>query len=942
MPNFFFEKDTPDPFVENNAINLVETPFAEAIKASVSNSIRQNSPLNLAHRSIELMEAKQEQQYVVNRDDTDPLQWGRPVEGEYKQRKVLTREQANEQFGIAGELNFDGNITEDAAKIIKTRKEEEIQIRDTIANAHGIVKNGAMFGTELVAALLDPVNFAANFVPVVGQARMARMVERFGRHGARLLRGAAEGALGQGIIEPFAYNTHQAELADYTMYDSLKSVLMGGLTGAGLHEGFGVVGDAIHGIKRRTATQMHKTAVGQLAEGRDVNISPLLDHDPNVVNSADAISEDDFFNSLKKQVDDEADVAWKLQHPEPVKSPEQVQQQADYLNEPDVTGPTAQEVNVENSLNIDGLTQIAGQLGSNKGGLYLDNESGVSWYIKWPKTDDHVKNEYLVNLLYRLAGINVPENRIVTAADGTLGIASKWVDVSEPVTDFSKLNPDQLLELHEGFVADAWLANWDVMKSENLHLDKTTGKFIRLDQGGGLKYRAQGELKGINESVQELQSLIDNNPEVYGKLSEEMKDISASNVFKITKKDIEKALDLAGYVKGTKERNETASLIFGRLHDLETKLPYAAKAHHYKNNEAAVLWTKEDAVAKLESYIASAFKKIKNSKFANKINNALNNYQGSSSHVNKYLRGTADFSGNMEGLKTLKDEIRHIDIAMKKFAFPENIVLWRGVDYDAGSAQFTDIVSNDIKSGGDYSAVYQVDIAKIHEMYGKQITDKGFMSTSIGKSQYVKGFPIHIKLEVPAGYNAAFPEGAHQHASSFKGTEVEAVLPRGTTYIPTRAYFKENKLIIEAKVLPKKGPVAAKKAMLKKTPDQTVKEIENYNQQPSSAAKTDQMDLEPGVKGANEVVKPVEKMTDEEFSAAVKYLENQITDLSGDKSISEALLQKQQGKLSISKEEMKFVEQLKEEMFRYDDQIKQAKEKMTALAQTFNCVVENF
>jgi hypothetical protein len=65
------------------------------------------------------------------------------------------------------------------------------------------------------------------------------------------------------------------------------------------------------------------------------------------------------------------------------------------------------------------------QKGSNPGGTYKD-ENGVSWYVKTPPTDDHVRQDVLANRLYADAGLAVPLEKGVLLGT-TPAIASKIV-----------------------------------------------------------------------------------------------------------------------------------------------------------------------------------------------------------------------------------------------------------------------------------------------------------------------------------------------------------------------------------------------------------------------------------------------------------------------------------------------------------------------------------
>lgn len=144
--------------------------------------------------------------------------------------------------------------------------------------------------------------------------------------------------------------------------------------------------------------------------------------------------------------------------------------------------------------------KIGPQKGSNPGGLYKDKD-GVEWYIKTPETRDHVDNEILANKLYSELGVNVPFLKYVNL-DSVLSVASRYLGDKNFVT-LGKLDPQshQYIEatqtIREDFAIDAWLANWDVigLSKDNILVNQVTGEVVRIDQGGALRYRAQGEPK---------------------------------------------------------------------------------------------------------------------------------------------------------------------------------------------------------------------------------------------------------------------------------------------------------------------------------------------------------------------------------------------------------------------------------------------------------------
>lgn len=143
-------------------------------------------------------------------------------------------------------------------------------------------------------------------------------------------------------------------------------------------------------------------------------------------------------------------------------------------------------------LNADALSKIGGQAGSNPGGLYQAPD-GAQFYVKQAKTEDHARNEVLAAKLYEAAGVRVPQVGLAII-NGQQGVASKIVTGLKV-----KNSPEALIAAgaQEDFAADAWLQNWDVvgLEYDNMAINVNSGKVLRLDTGGALRYRAQGGTK---------------------------------------------------------------------------------------------------------------------------------------------------------------------------------------------------------------------------------------------------------------------------------------------------------------------------------------------------------------------------------------------------------------------------------------------------------------
>jgi hypothetical protein len=221
--------------------------------------------------------------------------------------------------------------------------------------------------------------------------------------------------------------------------------------------------------------------------------------------------------------------------------------------------------------------QIGPQKGSNPGGLYKD-QFGKKWYIKFPETEDHAQNELLASQLYKMAGIAAPNLKLVSK-DGKVGIASEFID------DLHAGSGKQLAGAagaKQGFMADAWLANWDVtgLANDNMLLDKE-GKAVRVDVGGALLYRAQGAPKGsaFGDSVSEIETLADpsknpNSAAVFNGMTKEELDKSAIAVLSIPDSVILKAVEMWG-PGGPAEKVKLGAMLLARKQTIAAKFPDA-------------------------------------------------------------------------------------------------------------------------------------------------------------------------------------------------------------------------------------------------------------------------------------------------------------------------------------------------------------------------------
>lgn len=101
----------------------------------------------------------------------------------------------------------------------------------------------------VIGSLIDPANVALSFVPVVNEARYAKLLSQAGervlaRAGVRAGVGAIEGTAGAALAEPLIYMGQQEWRNDYDAYDSALNIAGGAMFGSLLHAGAGLARDS--------------------------------------------------------------------------------------------------------------------------------------------------------------------------------------------------------------------------------------------------------------------------------------------------------------------------------------------------------------------------------------------------------------------------------------------------------------------------------------------------------------------------------------------------------------------------------------------------------------------------------------------------------------------------------------------------------------------------
>ena len=149
------------------------------------------------------------------------------------------------------------------------------------------------------------------------------------------------------------------------------------------------------------------------------------------------------------------------------------------------------------------MKQISGQMGSNPGGIFQD-ENGRCFYVKSLETAAYARNEILAAKLYHLAGAPTLTYLATTQPNQ---VATELVVLQKKTV--SQLNPSERKQAQHWLGVHAWTANWDVAGFQGDNQGVVDDIVVTLDLGGALQFRAMGDPKGkaFGTEVGELDSL---------------------------------------------------------------------------------------------------------------------------------------------------------------------------------------------------------------------------------------------------------------------------------------------------------------------------------------------------------------------------------------------------------------------------------------------------
>ena len=154
--------------------DFLDPTLLQSLKAGVGEELSDFSPTGAAVRTNELDDALGK-----------PVPIGRGGLYPGPKRTPITEEQWKGSADFRPGLSYFDGMTAEAAKILAERADVRARRSDVLNRTEGFGTNSAVFAARFLSQLADPIGLAANFIPVVGEARYARMLAQLGRPGAR-------------------------------------------------------------------------------------------------------------------------------------------------------------------------------------------------------------------------------------------------------------------------------------------------------------------------------------------------------------------------------------------------------------------------------------------------------------------------------------------------------------------------------------------------------------------------------------------------------------------------------------------------------------------------------------------------------------------------------------------------------------------------------------
>jgi hypothetical protein len=197
--------------------------------------------------------------------------------------KELSVEELNQKYDGLG-LTWDGPKREAVAEFIADKQRDRLYTQKKLESGpDDYMTEGLKFGAAVAAHIADPTELGLT-VATAGVFRLgaaaafgAKAIQGAGL-GAKVALGVGEGAVSQIALEPLEFMYDKEFQRDYQAIDAFKRVAygaaMGGLLEGGVHSGQKLIQKM---RKTKAHAVSHDAALGQFAEGRPVDVEPIVE-----------------------------------------------------------------------------------------------------------------------------------------------------------------------------------------------------------------------------------------------------------------------------------------------------------------------------------------------------------------------------------------------------------------------------------------------------------------------------------------------------------------------------------------------------------------------------------------------------------------------------------------------------------------------------------------
>jgi hypothetical protein len=371
------------------------------------------------------------------------------------------------------------------------------------------------------------------------------------------------------------------------------------------------------------------------------------------------------------------------------------------------------------------VKQLGGASGMNAT-LVRDPATGHLYVRKTASASQsaRLREEQHADDLYRAAGVHVPAGRFYDTAGGGGIKLTRYIEGARELGQLTGADFESAkLGLQRHFAVDALTANWDVIGAtrDNILVDRD-GRVWRADNGGALRYRAQGAPKNnFGAIVGELDSMRSSvqGRAIFGDLTES---------------------EIAAQVRALKARTQEilAATPDALKPTIQARLESMVDRFEPKPTPTVVGWAPRPAseFRNLRATDGHEWARKEYEKWVASLTpdeaKAIRSYTGSGYRtINKHLRSNA-----VSRPSSIEKAIRDLDSALDKGRLQEGVVLFRGTKLENFG-----INPNTLR-------------------FGDVIPDTAFTSTAVTPGSAWNGTKMEIR--VPKGTPAAYVDLQHQ------------------------------------------------------------------------------------------------------------------------------------------------------------------------------------